>query len=146
MSNRLSSGGSARPWHSTNMEHLVSIDRQPARATLRSFGLAIGAICFIQAAYSLSASVGAIGLAAMSLGLAYPSLYRWPYILLGTLTFPLRWLVAFSVIAALYFAVITPVACVVRVTRRLSRPAADTGSAWQACAPRGDKLTYFRQF
>ena len=135
-------------------ESLVRLDVQPADAVLRSFGIALAVLCFARAVFVLvgwspTDSVGQpawsalAGLLAMAVALLRPSLLRGLYIAMGVLSYPVRWLVAFGILALLYFAVITPVACLTRLTRRSQQRA---GSAWHACPPRGDKADYFRQF
>jgi hypothetical protein len=133
-------------------DSLVRLDVHPARAVLRSFGIALAVVCFARAwfAWSSADSLGQstwcalAGLIAMAVALLRPSLLRGLYIAIGVLSYPVRWLAAFSILALLYFAVISPLALVTRLTRRSQHHA--SGSAWHACAARGDKADYFRQF
>ena len=132
---------------------LVSIDRQPQRNTLRSFGLALALLCVGRSAwcwtnndYTTSVVTSAIGVALASAAWLRPSLFGRPYVLLGVLSFPLRWMIAFTVLAFVYFAVITPVACGVRITRLFRARDKKLQSHWRVSAPRGDKPSYFRQF
>lgn len=147
-------------WRSTSMEHersgLVSIDRQPQRATLRSFGLALALLCSARGAWSWTNNAYTTAMVAGSLAFAFasvavlrPNILHRPYVLLGVLSFPLRWSLSYLVLAVVYFAVITPVACGVRIARRLrARDARDETphSHWRHSPPRGDKPSYFRQF
>jgi hypothetical protein len=128
--------------------HLASLDWQPTRATLRSFGLALASLCIARAVWRVSAGdwnalLAGSGVAIACLAVWRPSLFRAPYVVLGVLSYPMRWLVAFLTLAALYFAVLTPVACILRLTRRSAGAAP---SAWRISPPRGDKASYFRQF
>jgi hypothetical protein len=166
-------------WRSTSMDHersgLVSIDREPERKTLRNFGLALALLCVVRgvwsaialdptytsksaavrainSAYQTAAVTGCVGLALACIALLRPSMFHRPYVLLGVLSFPLRWLLSYLVLALVYFAVITPVACGVRIVRKLqARDARDARdetphSHWRHSPPRGDKTSYFRQF
>jgi len=132
---------------------LVSIEREPQRNTLRSFGLALALVCFARAAWSCTYSActtaivtSCMGLALAAIALQRPSMLRWPFVLLGVVSFPVRWLLSFSVLAVLYFVVITPIACGVRVARRLRTREQTLGSEWRVSPARGDKPSYFRQF
>jgi hypothetical protein len=129
---------------------LVSIEWHPARATLRSFGLALALLCIGRGVWSWTNSGPAAALIAVGLMLAAvahwrPSTLHKPYVLLGVLSFPLRWLLSFCVLAVVYFALITPIAYGVRLARRFS--GRDTNQTnWRVPAARGDKPSYFRQF
>ena len=132
---------------------LVSIDRQPQQATLRSFGLALVFVCGARAAWSwtnnayTSATImTGLGVALASVALWRPSVLHRPYVLLGVLSYPLRWLLSHLVLAIVYFAVITPIACGVRTARRLRARDETPQSHWRHSPPRGDKPSYFRQF
>jgi hypothetical protein len=130
-------------------DSLVRIDRHPGVGTLRSFGLAIGLVCGVRFAWSWWMSQPAVltcglGLVAIAAACARPEWLRAPYVLLATLTFPVRWLLAFTVIAVLYFLLITPVAVAVRLVRRMRGSPAPEG--WRVSPTRGDKHSYFRQF
>lgn len=134
---------------------LVNIEWRPARAVLRSFGLALALLCIARAAWSWSVtpkdaihwSTALAGSAVALTGLALwrPSLFRVPYVVLGVLTYPVRWLLAFTTIAALYFLVLTPIACILRSTRRRVT-GSESPSAWRISPARGEKASYFRQF
>jgi hypothetical protein len=132
---------------------LVSIDRHPEQAVLRNFGLAGALVCAGRGVWS--ASHGAYASAAVGLALALllvgiarwrSSLLRKPYVLVSVLSFPVRWALSFSVLAVVYFAVITPVAYGVRVARRFKADKQEPQSHWRNSAPRGAKPSYFRQF
>jgi hypothetical protein len=130
-------------------DSLVRLDRHPTRAALRGFGVALALLCFTRAALSLYSGgqpvwTGLAGCVAAPLAVFGPELLRGLYILLGVLSYPVRWLVAFSILALLYFVVITPVAWLFRLTRRVHTTGAQ--SAWHTAKPRGDKADYFRQF
>jgi hypothetical protein len=133
---------------------LAAIDRQPSRATLRSFGVALALLCVGRAAWSwtdcaYNAVIVSAGIAAAlaCIALFLPSKLRGLYVLLGVLSYPLRWLLSYLVLAVVYFGVITPVALGVRLARRLrSREITKQRSNWRVSPPRGDKPSYFRQF
>jgi hypothetical protein len=132
---------------------LVSIDRQPRRATLRSFALALALLCLARGIWSWTNSAYTTAMIASSLGVAFasvavlrPNVLHRPYVLLGVMSFPLRWLLSYLVLAAVYFAVITPVACGVRIARKLRTRDETPDSHWRHSPPRGDKPSYFRQF
>jgi hypothetical protein len=134
---------------------LVSLDVRPARATLRSFGWALASLCLIRAVWTWSVATSGGGafipcvwtgsaVAVALLALWRPGILRAPYVMLGVLTFPVRWLLAFTTIAVLYFAVLTPIACILRLSR--GGDGSHTPSAWRISPPRGNKSSYFRQF
>lgn len=130
---------------------LVSLDLHPPRATLRSFGLALAILCVGRAAWNWSVAGSGIpivwtgsAVAVALLAVWRPSLLRAPYVMLGVLTFPARWLIAFTTIAVLYFVVLTPIACILRLTR--GGAGSHTPSTWRISPPRGNKSSYFRQF
>jgi hypothetical protein len=128
---------------------LVSIEWQPARATLRSFGCALALLCVGRGVWSWtnSGSVSiAVGLALAGIALWRPRTLQRPYVLLGVLSFPVRWLLSFCVLAVVYFAIITPIACGVRLARRFGAREHATQSHWRVSPARGDKPSYFRQF
>lgn len=134
---------------------LVSLDFHPPRAVLRSFGLALALLCSARDVWIWAAQGGGLasthgmytGIAVAVSGVALwrASLLRVPYAIVAVLTFPLRWLVAFATLATLYFLVLTPVACILRVTRR-GPHGPDTPTTWRISPARGDKPSYFRQF
>lgn len=144
---------------------LVRVDRKPSRATLRSFSFALGLACagrgvwgLIQSDWQLPPSVDTIAagigsVAIATLGVVCPNVYRRPYVLLGALTYPLRWLAAMLVLSVLYFGVLTPIAFAVRLARALASSSKErrgngngNGSAWLKPDARAAKTDYFRQF
>lgn len=144
-------------------DSLVSLDRNPSRTALRSFGYALALVCLGRAVWSCATSLGSTQLtpetyaaaagaaAAFALARHRPDVLRMPYVLLSWLSYPLRWLLAMWVLAALYFAVITPLAVMVRLARLARRtahpqPVQHVDTAWVASTARADKSEYFRQF
>jgi hypothetical protein len=143
-------------------DSLVSLDLQPNRATLRGFGWAVAVLCLGRTlwhwhqAHVLALPTFSLAFIVLAVALWAPTLLRAPYALLNTLTYPVRWLFAFSVLALLYFAVITPMAWLLRLSRRFQSldrtdaPGVPGKSAWQPVAPRSSrdlgKADYFRQF
>lgn len=132
---------------------LVSIDRQPQRATLRSFGLALALLCVARGvwswtnnAHTTATVISALGLVLAGAAFLRPSTLHGPYVMLGVLSYPLRWTLSFIVLSVAYFAVITPIACGVRLARKLRVRDENPQSHWRASPPRGNKPSYFRQF
>lgn len=135
---------------------LVHVDWQPSRARLRSFGVALlivlawSAVGRVRATGgdALAVALGTLAGVSLALCLLRPELLRLPYVTLGAVTYPVRWLVAFLSLALLYYGLVTPIAVCVR---RVRKPRAQSGepdvaSAWVAARPRPDKAHYFRQF
>lgn len=132
---------------------MIAIDWQPSHATLRRFGLALvlvlcarGIWCWTQSATAAGAVHLAAAVAVGSLATWRPHSLRMPYVLLGLLAYPARLAISFTALAALYFAVITPVAIGVRFVRQLRARRSGTHSHWHAADRRPDKASYFRQF
>lgn len=132
---------------------LVSIDRQPQRAALRSFGVALALLCIGHGVWSWTNNQNHTGVVISSVGLVLaglarlrPSALRRPYVLLQLLSYPVRLTLSFLVLAMVYFALITPIAWGVRAARRLSARELTPHSHWRECPPRSDKPSYFRQF
>jgi Saxitoxin biosynthesis operon protein SxtJ len=131
-------------------DSLVRLDRHPTRAALRSFGIALALLCFARTLTWYTHSVGQpawsalAGVSAVAVAGWRPNVLRGLYVLLGVLSYPLRWLTAFSILALLYFAVIAPVALLFRLTRRSQADALQ--SSWHEVKARADKANYFRQF
>jgi len=77
-----------------------------------------------------------------------PALLRLPYVTLGVLTYPARWLLAFLSLALLYYGLVTPIAVCFRLVRKYRARSGepDATSAWVVARPRPDKAHYFRQF
>ena len=139
---------------------LVTIDWQPSRASLRSFGAALS-IVLIWSVVTRGRELGsaallrdpvvlgcsALALLDASLVALRPEWLRVPYVALGAISYPLRWLLAFSSLALLYYALVTPIALCVRLTRR-RRPQSvrADASSWTVTHQRPDKADYFRQF
>jgi len=141
-------------------DRLVRIDWRPSRASLRSFGVALLIVLLSSAlARGQRVELGSVprdpivvGCATFALlvaGLAAfrPEWLRMPYVALGALTYPARWLMAFLSLALLYYGLITPIAVCVRLLRRQrARSGQSDTSAWIAPRARRDKSHYFRQF
>ena len=141
-------------------DSLVRIEWQPSTASLRSFGAAL--VCLL--AWSLldryrhagapilrdppGLACGSLTLVVAALAVIRPGLLRAPYVALGALTYPVRWLVAFSSLALLFYGLVTPIAVCVRLVRkhRARSGEPDHANGWVVARPRPDKTHYFRQF
>ena len=83
------------------------------------------------------------------LGLIAPSSVRWIFVGWMVLGFPIGWVVSLTMLAAMYFLVLAPVAVVFRLlgrdamTREI-RP--DASTYWSAKDAPEDKSRYFRQY
>jgi hypothetical protein len=136
---------------------LVPIDWRPARRTLRNFGfvalMMFGALAYATwhnsahgaAAAAISLAIGALGLASAVCSLVRPEWNRPLYLSLTLASLPIAWCVAWLLLIALFFGVITPSALLYRLTNRRRRDR-QSGSAWHAARPPRDKASYFRQF
>jgi hypothetical protein len=133
---------------------LVDIEWQPSARILRRFG-AVACLVFGVLAYSLwkngahtalSLASGALACSAGLCSLLKPEWNRTLYVGLSVLSYPIAWLVAWGLLLALFFLVITPSALLYRVFARARRGERASGSAWHPARPVRDKMRYFRQF
>jgi hypothetical protein len=136
-------------------EHaIVDIEWRPSPQTLRRFG-GVACLVFGVLAYALwrngahtalSLMSGAVACGAALCSLVRPEWNRALYVGLSVLSYPIAWLVAWGLLLALFFLVITPSALLYRRFARPRRRERASGSAWQPARPLRDKMRYFRQF
>jgi hypothetical protein len=133
-------------------EHaIVDIDWEPSPRTLRTFGcvacIVFGALSFAAWRHGthgvFSVVTGAIACSAALFALFKPRWNRGLYLGLTLLSYPIGWVVAWLLLIALFFLVITPSAYLYRTFRR---QAPTSGSAWRPARVARDKASYFRQF
>jgi hypothetical protein len=133
-------------------EHaIVDIDWEPSPRTLRNFGcvacIVFGALSFAAWRHGthgvFSVVTGAVACSAALFALFKPQWNRGLYLGLTLLSYPIGWVVAWLLLIALFFLVITPSAYLYRTFRRQA-PA--SGSAWRPARVARDKASYFRQF
>jgi len=136
---------------------LVSIPWNPSRKDLRIFA-ALQILFFAFIAWTVWKRTGSttaagwiIGISAVIgvVGVIIPQAIRWIYVGWMIAVFPIGWVVSHTIIAAVYFLVITPIGLIMRLSgrdpmeRRLE-PSATT--YWKIRPPTPDKARYFRQF
>ena len=133
------------------------IDFQPSPKTLRQFA----ALCLLVFGglgtwrwYAHGPTTGAYVLLALAavlgpLGLVSPRSLRPVFIGWMILAFPIGWLVSHTVLAVIFFGLVTPLAIVFRLMRRdalrLRRPPPGT-SCWLTKPTPTNVRSYFRQF
>ena len=82
-------------------------------------------------------------------GIFFPGWVRWPFVVATLAAFPIGWVVSQMVLALMFFAVLTPVALLMRMCgrdplRRRARP--DTQSCWVRKDAPADPKRYLRQY
>src|SRR5689334_296814 len=112
----------------------MDLDLHPDVRKVRQFGFVLSiflCLCAVKAflqsqptaAWTLSGLAAAGGLCA----LAKPQLLRPVYLVLTLVTFPIGWTISRLIVALLYYGLMTPVACILRLAGRdrlrLRRPA-----------------------
>ncbi len=136
---------------------LVSIPWNPSRKDLRIFA-ALQVLFFAFIAWSVWRRTGsttiagwivAISVVVGIVGVIAPAAIRWIYVGWMIAVFPIGWVVSHTIIAAVYYLVITPIGLIMRMSGRdpMDRrfdPAAKT--YWQVRPPTPDNARYFRQF
>jgi hypothetical protein len=148
------------------MSRLVEIDFNPDTKTLRQFGViafvgfgALAALAYYEklvfafglgdARLAVAASLAALGLLALVLGLVAPRANRLLYVGLSLLAFPIGFVLSYVIMGALYFLIIGPIAIALRLAgrdpmRRARDPQA--ASYWTPARPARDKESYFHQY
>lgn len=135
---------------------MIEINWNPDARTLRWFaGLQIAFFAVLGFLWreSLGTS-GAVLLMALSLGLGAiglvrPAWIRWVYVVWMVLVFPIGWVMSHLVLAVVYYAVLTPIALLVRwrsgdPLHREIDPSATT--YWTERRRAADVSDYFRQY
>ena len=136
---------------------MIELDLDPAPKTLRRFGVLLAA--FVPLAGGLvhwkldapqaAAAVWAIGGALVAAYLVARPLRRWVYIGLLRATYPIGWLVSHSLLAAVYYLLLTPIGLALRLLKRnpLERtPDRSRPTYWVRRRPTLEVRRYFRQF
>jgi hypothetical protein len=131
-------------------ERLIELTPRATRGGLRGFGLAFTALCtwlgYLAAARLGHIAAGALWICAVLLALTAwlrPRSLQPLQLGIAWLSYPVRWLAAWSALLVLFFGVLTPTAWIVRRLRKPPREA--TGSAWLPAPPRRSKAHYFDQ-
>ena len=133
------------------------VSTKPTGRVLRQFAvmwllcfLALGASQYLlKGRPTLGLSLGAIAVILGVPGIIWPALLRWVFVAAMVVTFPLGWLVSLTVLAFLYYVVITPLAVFFRLRGRdllNRRPAPEQGSFWEPKRTPVDLRSYFRQY
>jgi hypothetical protein len=136
---------------------LIEFNRDPSPREVRQFArLWLPAICLALALWatlrlgSVAATVlAAVGLVSILLGTARPAWLRPVHIAWMAAAYPIGWLLAHLLLAAIYFLLITPIGLVLRLTHRdpLARQFdREAQSYWTPRPERADRERYFRQF
>jgi hypothetical protein len=137
---------------------LVDIKWRPSRRELRQFGLLVVppvAVFFAVVARfkwhrpEVALAIGGAALVVMLVGALAPLALRPLFVGLSLLTFPIGWVVSLALLAVVFYAVLTPIAVIMRLVgedpmkRRFDRQAK---SYWIERRRRADVERYFRQF
>ncbi len=136
---------------------LITLNTDPSPRDLRLFGLLLppfvavaGLVVAARAHSSFAAGmVWRVGAALSVVYLVVPSARRAIFVGWSYVTYPIGWAISTAVMAAVFFAVITPIGLLARLLRhdplgrRARRPA---GSYWERREPERDVESYFRQF
>lgn len=136
---------------------LVSIPWNPSRKDLRIFA-ALQVLFFAFIAWTVwkrtGSSTAAAGIVVISAGIGLvgviaPAAIRWIYVGWMIAVFPIGWVVSHTIIAAVYFLVITPIGLIMRLAGRdpMERRFDPTAKTyWKVRPPAPDNARYFRQF
>lgn len=130
-----------------------AIDRNPSRRHLRSFAwmtaLVLVAVSWRLDSLGLSLALWLAGASVFALGTVWPAAFRWWYVALVVLTYPLGWLVSRVLLGAVYFGLITPLAVCFRLRGRDAlerRFAPGATTYWQPRVRERALQDYYRQF
>jgi hypothetical protein len=124
-----------------------------SRSQLRRFAWCVSLI-LAMAAWRLNASVesGLLKAAAgavFALGTLWPAALTMPHRVLMVVTYPVRWMANWMLLAVVYYGVLTPVAFCVRLWRPdglQCRVDTDATTYWQPRAKVVERGSYYRQF
>lgn len=137
---------------------LIEINRNPSPGQLRLFaGVAVPGLCVVAGVLlwwkarlpSAAWAVWAAGAVVALAGLGRPGLVRPLFIALSYAAAPVGWVVALVLLAFVYYAIMTPIGLVMRLTgrdplaRRFDRSAT---SYWVTRRPTAEIERYFRQY
>jgi hypothetical protein len=136
---------------------MMNLDLHPDIRKVRQFGTAIGillCICAVKAilqahqtaAWTLFGLAAAAGLCALT----KPQFLRPVYVIVTLVTFPIGWTVSRLIVLLLYYGLMTPVACILRLAGRdrlrLKRPAESRASNWIERKSSEEPERYLRQY
>ncbi len=130
--------------------------RNPSKGTLRQFGAIWLVFFLLLAAYqglvrhrpALGLVLALLAVAVGGLGLIAPMAIRVVFVRWTMLVFPVGWVVSRVALALMFFAILTPLAAILRLTRRdplQRRPPTDQPSLWAPKATHRDLRRYFGQ-
>ena len=136
---------------------LITINKDPPKKDLNTFGLLLPAFTLILAALFYWRTGGdrapryilAVGLTLAALYWLIPSLNRYIYLGFTYAAFPIGYVVSHVILAATYYLVITPIGLVMRLLGRdpMHRSFDRTAPTyWLPRAQSQNSATYFRQF
>ncbi len=137
--------------------HLIRINREPSRRQLAVFALgwllSLGAIGWLfpleLGDLRLRDLCWTVAVIVPAVGLAVPGFLRWVYLACACTAFPIGLVVSYAALAAMYYAVLTPVGLVLRLRgydplMRRFEPEAE--SYWIPRKPPTEPARYLRQF
>jgi hypothetical protein len=136
---------------------MLAIDKHPDRSKLRWFAalwfpafLAVVGTAAWRWGAPHSVVIGAwlVGGAVSLVALVLPAVIRPVFVGLSYATFPIGFVVSMTILAILYFVIVTPIALVMRLFGRdtMQRKLEPTAqSYWRPIPERTDASTYFRQ-
>jgi hypothetical protein len=133
--------------------HFGSTGETVSRSHLRHFAWCIALVLALAAwrlntsaeSWVLKVSAGAL----FALGTLWPSALKMPHRVLMAITYPVRWIANWGLLALVYYGVLTPVAYCVRFRRPdglQCRLDTDATTYWQRRAKVVDRGSYYRQF
>jgi hypothetical protein len=137
---------------------LVELIKDPTRRQLRQFGalflpgfLGLVAVLVRRSSGTFVVAGPLLGAAGVSIvaALVSPAWLRAPFVGLQYLAFPIGWVLSHAILAIVYFGVVTPIGCLVRVFRRDPlRRRLDPGAAshWTARKAPASIERYFRPY
>src|SRR5262245_36904127 len=133
---------------------LVELQRNPTSRQLRQFALLWPCLLLVAAwwfwyrdrAATAAAALVVCAVASAVLGLWRPAAMRGPYIAWMVVTFPIAWIVAHALMAAVYFLIITPIGLMLRARRDPLERRFDATTYWKPRESRTDPSSYFRQY
>ncbi|MEX2114356.1 MAG: SxtJ family membrane protein [Pirellulales bacterium] len=137
---------------------LLDFNRNPSPREVRQFALYwLSGFCCLLAAWAyfrygswtVAVTLGIGAVASMVLGLLRPMWMRIAFLVWMGAAYPIGWLISHTLLAAIYYLVITPIGALLRLSgrdplaRRFDR---DAETYWTSREPSADPARYFRQF
>ena len=136
---------------------LIDRNRTPTSHDLRVFGVLFTAFCTLLGAlllyrtgsWTIAAIIWTVGLLVSALYYAVPATRTMIFQAWMTAVFPIAWLISHSLLALIYYGVITPIGLALRLwsgdlLHQKRDPSAST--YWVPCSPSKDIGRYFQQF